>query len=188
MLSLPSVPLCVLGGLSVGVCPPHMCDGLTCLCHQGSSIITINLGGSSRPADSGPLTARRHQESPKLKKRQRTPSLPSPTSLPPSSPFSSRISRVHFAPPDQTHLRRVVKRKKSLKTVMFVNLHTHIPSSSFLFLLFLPHVHKNTHTVCTPRHKHDFFAGCNYLHTLTNRKRERWKTRRRTGGRTLAGL
>lgn len=127
--------LCVLGGLSVGVCPPHMCDdGLTCLCHQGSSIITINLGGSSRqrPARGPPPPPESETEE---KTEDPSLSLPRLTSPPsPPLPVLYPAASVESTSPHQTkqtHLRRVVKRKKSLKTVMFVNLHT-LPLDSFL--------------------------------------------------------
>lgn len=110
---LPCVPLCVLRGLSVGVCPPHMCDGLTCLCHQGSSIIAINLGGSSRPAH-GPPPPPLPREF-ETKEKTEDPSSPPPPPLKSFSPAAAVESSSPHKDQTQRHLRRVVKRKKALR-------------------------------------------------------------------------
>lgn len=117
MLSPPNVPLCVRG-----FCPLHMCDGFTCLCHQGSSIITIN----TQPRR---LTDTAHQLFPQLRKKTEDIHFPSLTPL----HFTS-TSSVHFAPSSpnpETPQRRCKKTKKGLKTVMFVDLHS--SPLSFLF-------------------------------------------------------
>lgn len=147
----------------MGVCPPLVCDGFTCLCHQGSSIIAINL------LETGPAHGLLPPRESEPEEKDRGPPFPPPyfTSPPLFWPHQS-TSPTPPQTKQKTHLRRVCKKeKKSLKTVMFVSLHTRP-----LFFFYCSHMYINTHTVCTPQH---FFAGCNDLHT--NRKQGQ---RRRT--------